>query len=144
VGLTKGRLKVLSADRHRRPRREPNGVTLSLDERTLYVAASDGIFAYPVAANGDVGAGTRFSTVGGDGMVMDCAGNLYVASGTGVQILAPTTGAQVASIAVSGVKSVTNLAFGGADRKTLFISGQSSSTQVGLFQMGMNVPGMPY
>jgi gluconolactonase len=80
-------------------RREPNGVTLSLDERTLYVAGSDGIFAYPVAANGDVGAGTRFSTVSGDGMVMDCAGNLYVASGTGVQILDPTTGAQVASIA---------------------------------------------
>ena len=125
-------------------RREPNGVTLSLDENTLFVAGSDGIFAYPVMANGDVGAGSRIANTSGDGMVMDCAGNLYVASGGQVRILDSATGSQLASIAVTRVQSVTNLAFGGADRKTLFISGLGSSSQVGVFQVLLSFPGMPY
>ena len=43
-------------------RSQPNGVTLSADERTLYVAGSDGIFSYPVPAGGDVTASACAST----------------------------------------------------------------------------------
>jgi gluconolactonase len=39
---------------------------------------------------------------------------------------------------------VTNVAFGGADHKTLYISGQGSGMQKGLFKVQMNVPGFPY
>lgn len=131
-------------------RMEPNGVTLSLDENTLYVCSTvDGIFKYPVAQDGSVGAGTKVTSDPGDGMVMDCAGNLYVAArglaSPGVIIINPSTGATVAGpILVEGVLDVTNLAFGGPDHKTLFITALGTGSQMGLFKMTMSFPGMPY
>ena len=73
-------------------------------------------------------------------MAMDCAGDLYVASGTNVVVFAGDQ--EKGRIAVSGVQSVTNVAFGGADHKTLYISGLGSNP--GLFQVPMTVAGMPY
>lgn len=128
-------------------RSQPNGVTLSADEKTLYVAGSDGIFSYPVLANGEVmpGSGKRINGFNGscDGMGMDCAGNLYATSGQRIVVLDPS-GKEIGTIAVAGAESVTNVAFGGAEKKTLFITSMGSGNQRGLFRVELNVPGLPY
>jgi gluconolactonase len=136
---------------------EPNGVTLSLDESILYVTDHSGIHKYPVAGDGTVGTGSPFATsavTNGDGMAIDCAGNLYVAvpNSTNVVVVSPS-GTSLGNIVVNGVSAVTNAAFGGADHKTLFItaqgtgaaapSGPGSSSQ-GVFKVAMPLPGMPY
>lgn len=128
---------------------EPNGVTLSLDEGTLYVSGP-GLYKYPVLADGSVGA--RLPAVANpamytnsDGMVIDCAGDLYVAQNQGndqsVAVINPA-GVEVGRINVAGVQAVTNVAFGGADHRTLFITTLDGTP--GVFTVPMPLPGMPY
>jgi len=133
---------------------QPNGITLSLDEQTLYVGGGSGLKKYTVAADGTVGmTGTTFgpsevATANTDGMTIDCAGNLYVAvaSSTNVIVISPS-GTKLAQISVTGSpapQAVTNVAFGGADHKTLYITGQGSGKGQGVFKMTLAIPGMPY
>jgi len=124
---------------------QPNGVTLSLDENTLYVSGP-GLYKYPILADGSVGA--RQNAVanppmyaGSDGMVIDCAGDLYVATNQTVVVINPA-GVEVGRINVAGVQGVTNVAFGGADHKTLFIT--TLDANPGIFAVAMPLPGMPY
>lgn len=128
-------------------RSQPNGVTLSADERTLYVAGSDGILRYPISADGTVmpGSGTRLNAFNGgaDGLGMDCAGNLYVTAGQRIVVVSPDD-KELGSIAVTGAESVTNVAFGGAEHKTLFITSMGSGNQRGVFRVELGVPGFPY
>jgi gluconolactonase len=127
-------------------RSQPNGVTLSAEERTLYVSGTDGIFSYPVQMDGSVGSGTRmngFTGGGSDGMAMDCAGNLYATSGKRIVVLSPA-GMEIGSVAVNDAESVTNVAFGGADHKTLFITSMGTGNQRGIFRTNLDVPGFPY
>ncbi len=123
----------------------PNGVTLSLDENTLYVSGP-GLYKYPVNADGSVGARQNGVTnpamyTNSDGMVIDCAGDLYVANNATVAVINPA-GTEVGRINVSGVQAVTNVAFGGADHKTLFIT--TLDANPGIFTVAMPLPGMPY
>jgi gluconolactonase len=128
-------------------RAEPNGVTLSPDERTLYVSGSDGIEAYPVLADGSIAAGSGVRVAGfsggSDGLGVDCAGNLYATAGKRVAVLSPA-GMEIGSIAVDEAQSVTNVAFGGPEHKTLFITSMGTGTQRGVFRIDLNVPGLPY
>jgi gluconolactonase len=120
---------------------QPNGVTLSLDENSLYVAASVGR-RYPIMADGSVGPGVDFTAASnGDGMVVDCAGNLYVAHDQVVSVY-DSEGGPIGTISVPELQSVTNVAFGGADRQTLYITGLGN--QKGLFTLPLNLPGRPY
>jgi gluconolactonase len=124
----------------------PNGITLSKSQDFLYVAGQNPIKRYPVMADGSLGTGADFGTgTGGfDGMVIDCADNLYAAAGAdGVKVF-DKTGAPLGTIAVSGLGQATNVAFGGSDHKTLYISGQGSGDQKGVFKVAMSVPGYPY
>ena len=41
-------------------------------------------------------------------------------------------------------QGLTNLAFGGPNRTTLFISGFTQGSQGGLYSVELNVPGLPY
>ena len=123
---------------------EPNGVTLSLDETTLFVDGDAGLFKFAVMPDGSVGPKTPFGAgtyTGSDGMVMDCAGDLYVVDGGNVVVLDPT-GAELGRIAVTGVQSASNVAFGGADHETLFIT--TLDANPGVYEVAMGVPGMPY
>lgn len=79
----------------------PNGIALSPDEKTLYVAQSDPVrpvvMAYPLQADGSVGKGRvvfgaegmkKQGLDGGfDGMKVDRDGNLWVTGGGGVLVL---------------------------------------------------------
>jgi len=121
----------------------PNGVTLSLAEDFLYVAAGTGK-RFPIAADGSVGAGQDYMpTSSGDGMVIDCAGNLYVAkANTGNVDVYDPTGASIGTITAMNIQAVTNVAFGGAERKTLYITGLGNNK--GLFKVDLDIPGRPY
>jgi gluconolactonase len=121
--------------------KNPNGVALSPDENTLYVAADDGfIRKYAVAADGSVTAAGNFAgpNVAADGFAVDCAGNLYAADHSGGKFLVfDAAGMKLGEIQVAG--SLTNAAFGGPDRRTLFITAGSA-----IYSIQLNVPGYPY
>ena len=126
-------------------RSQPNGITLSPDEKTLYLSSDDGLYKYEVAPDGSVGPATRFARqiTNADGMAVDCAGNLYVTS-TDVIILDPG-GAEIGRLAMPlGADSVTNVAFGGLGHKTLFITARGRGKGRGVFTVDLAVPGLPY
>ena len=115
----------------------PNGIALSPDENRLYLAQFGGggaVLAFDVADDGSVGEPQPLIASGSDGMAVDCAGNLYLTS-NGVQIFSPD-GEQIGSIAAPGA---ANIAFGGADQRTLFITATNSLRSVELA-----IPGLPY
>jgi len=122
---------------------QPNGITLSVDESTLYVSNGQGaILKYPVKADGSTGASTLFASASSDGMTKDCAGNLYTTNGSqsSVDVYSPA-GTKIGS--VTGVGPCTNVAFGDADKKTLYItSGPDQSAA--LYSVRLDVPGYPY
>jgi gluconolactonase len=119
----------------------PNGVVLSLDESTLYVGDVGGktIAKYSLAADGSVtGAGavfvaqTKGDTV--DGLCVDCAGNVYAGTASGVEVYSPA-GAYLGTVPTG---ESSNCTFGGADRKTLYVTSRSVLKFVTLA-----VPGLP-
>jgi gluconolactonase len=117
---------------------KPNGIALSPDGNTLYVGStSDDVVKYTLDANGDASNRTVFASPGAsDGFAIDCAGNLYVTTGMKVKVYAPN-GDPKGEINVA--EAPTNAAFGGLDRKTLFITART-----GLYRIKLNVPGYPY
>jgi gluconolactonase len=122
---------------------QPNGVTLSADENTLYVSGLSGLWTYPVQADGSTGTGTQVASflAGSDGMGMDCAGNLYITQAKSVIVLDPN-GIQIGSIAVNPPGNVTNVAFGGPEHRTLFVTALGNDP--GLWTVELQVPGLPY
>jgi gluconolactonase len=117
---------------------------LSLDEKTLYVDGDAGVFAFAVMPDGGGGAKTPFGSgkyTGSDGMVVDCAGDLYVVDGSNGVVLGPT-GAELGRIAVTGVQSASNVASAFDDHETLFIT--TLDTTPGIYAVALGVPGMPY
>jgi len=118
---------------------KPNGIALSSDEGTLYVgSAGSDILAFAVNTDGSVGNSRVFASAGGgtDGFAIDCAGNVYATGGSQVQVWS-SAGEKLGDISVP--QGPTNAAFGGADRRTLFITAQS-----GLYSIQLQVPGLPY
>jgi len=125
--------------------RQPNGIALSPDGSTLYVGAygENTIYRYPVHPDGSTGARTPFASVPGpDGVTIDCAGDVYWTSGAdGLVHVFDPAGAELGTI--SSGTGTTNVAFGGADRQTLFItSGRTGDS--GLYSVHLGVPGYPY
>ena len=107
----------------------PNGLCFSPDEKKLYVADSGSprhIRVFDVKADGTVGTGTIFAAIdkgGPDGIRCDAGGRIWSSAGDGVHVFAPD-GALLGKILVP--ESPANLAFGGADGKTLFITARKS------------------
>lgn len=112
-----------------------NGVTLSPDENTLYAAGlGGGVYAFSLDAAGVASNKRKFADGYSDGMTVDCAGNVYTTRGS-VVVLNPA-GNEIGRITVS---ESSNVAFGGPERRTLYITAQSS-----LYSIELNVRGMPY
>ncbi len=125
-----------------------NGLVLSPDESTLYVADSENDFfrIYRLLDDGGLSTPTQVSTTeggggGGDGLGMDDDGNLYVSTvfapggGGAVKIYRPD-GGYLGRIPVP--QNTANVSFGGPDRRTLFITAGSA-----LYQVRLQVPGKP-
>lgn len=115
---------------------KPNGISFSPDETVLYVSSLSGTYRYSVEADGQVSDRRLFAPIRSDGMVVDCAGHVYLTSGS-VQVFS-AEGDMFGSIPVEG-QSPTNVAFGGPERRTLFITAGG-----GLYRVGLDVPGFPY
>ena len=124
----------------------PNGIAVTPDGRTLYVVDSNyisptanrKIWAFDVAADGSVAKQRQVYDFGrgrgGDGMRLDSQGNLWVAAGifaprtanesadvpAGVYVISPR-GELIGRIPVAE-DVITNLAFGGPDKKMLFVT----------------------
>lgn len=71
--------------------KRPNGITLTPDGGTLYVADAGGsaIWKYPVTAPGQLGEGAKIAGIGSDGMVLDPKGNLLCTWKGAVVVLDP-------------------------------------------------------
>jgi gluconolactonase len=123
----------------------PNGVTLSPDEKTLYVSGS-GLKKFAVMSDGTLGPGSDFvANSGGDGMAVDCAGNLYVTGNNTSNVrVYSSAGALLGTIQTDGSGATTNVAFGGADHKTLYITSQGTEGQRGVWSIALSIPGFPY
>jgi gluconolactonase len=123
--------------------RRPNGVTLSPDETRLYVSViePEQILIFDVASDGSIANPQTFVDAGSDGMAIDCAGNLYSTSGI-VHVYDPA-GDEIGSVTLEGsaggLPDPTNLAFGGPNRTTLFVTGASHLRAVEL-----QIPGYPF
>jgi gluconolactonase len=128
----------------------PNGITLSPDGNTLYVTSQQGLRRYELSADGTPSAGTPVPIDGGlsepDGVAMDCAGNLYTVEHgpRRIRVIDPD-GNQLASFGGAGTfaNNVTNLAFGGPNRTTLFITTLTQNGG-GVYSVETNIPGLPY
>jgi gluconolactonase len=126
----------------------PNGILISADNRSLYLVdhnpAPGGartLVAYDIDEQGqcsrrgilhDFGAG-----YGGDGMVLDIEGNIYLTAGdgeaAGIYIFTPS-GEQIGFIQTPEIAG--NCTFGGPDMRTLYIAASTS-----LYRIRLNIPG---
>ena len=110
----------------------PNGVCLSPDQSLLYVADMKGrfIWSYQIAADGTLAAKQRYyhlhladgsTQSDADGMTVDAEGRLYVTTEMGVQFC--DQAGRVNGILDKPQKAwLSNVAFGGADLKTLYVT----------------------
>jgi gluconolactonase len=127
----------------------PNGITLSPDGNTLYAAGAGVLREYALDA---AGVATPIGDITNqiatpDGMTVDCAGNIYAADNGGRSILVfSPEGEQLGTIGgqAAFAQGVTNVAFGGPNRTTVFITTFSQAESGGLYSVELGVPGLPY
>ncbi len=128
------------------PLAAPNGVALSPDGQRLYLIPSRQaeMLVYDINGPGMLGEAEVFcrlvqpegqTDTGGDGMVVDEQGNLYITSNLGVQIFSPA-GEYRGLIEVA--EQPANVTFGGPDLKTLYITART-----GLYRVAMPIAGLP-
>jgi len=104
-----------------------NGIEVSPDEKTLYVNESvqRKVWAYDLSETGSISNKRlliEFPDFGMDGMRCDVNGNLYIARwGKGVVAKVSPKGELLKEITLTG-KKCSNIAFGGADGKTVYIT----------------------
>jgi gluconolactonase len=142
----------------------PNGLVLSPDERTLYVHNKDGAFmlAFDVAPDGAISNRRNFARYksvripghpdpslnednGADGMAIDSEGRVYAATNVGVEVFSPR-GDLLGVLPVqwgaenNRIRHPQNLAFGGPDRKTLYMVGAAAIYKVRTLSQGPQRP----
>jgi len=104
-----------------------NGVTLSRDEKIVYVTNGNTIVAFDILPDGGVTNRRNFATLeaggNGDGMAIDDVGRLYVTSASGVQIFSPE-GQYLGLIPTP--RPAISVAFSGAGKRTLYIVGSGA------------------
>jgi len=131
-----GKLSLLASDFER-----PNGVALSPDERTFYVAdtARRHVRAFDVASDGSVSNGRVLAELksdrqgGPDGMKVDRKGNLYVTGPGGLWVF-DKTGQHLGTIVMSELPA--NCGWGDKDFRTLYMTART-----GLYKIRLKVAG---
>jgi len=118
----------------------PNGLVLSPDEKTLYIAntVGDSLFAFTVNPDGSLSGQRSFGKLAGyqpsprggrgaDGIAIDREGRVYATTSAGVEVF-DASGKALGVIAVP--RQPQALVFGGADRSRLFVVGRGSVYRV--------------
>ncbi|RVT86957.1 SMP-30/gluconolactonase/LRE family protein [Rhodobacteraceae bacterium CCMM004] len=124
---------------------QPNGLCLSLDERTLFVNDSWGptIRRFDVAGDGSLSGGAVWATVTGpgegvpDGMKIDIAGRVFCNGPGGVHVFAPDA-TQLGVIATP--EKSTNFCFGGVGMRRLFVTASTGLYAVDTLTQGPPLP----
>lgn len=121
--------------------KKPNGILLSADCKTLYLADNGAglIHKYDVKSPGVLANETKWIELGArpDGMTLDEHGNLYVACGKeGIKVYSPA-GKYVGTIKVPYASNVT---FGGKDFRTLFVTSSKLFLAIETKVRGMKPP----
>lgn len=117
-----GSVKLMEADMG-----TTNGVEVSPDEKTLYVNESvqRKVWAYDLGPDGEISNKrifTEFPDFGMDGMRCDSEGNLYITRhGKGTVAILSPDGQLLDEIKMQG-KLPSNIAFGGPDGRTCFVT----------------------
>ena len=124
----------------------PNGLAFSPDERTLYVANTrwaQYIHALEIGADGAMVRRRIFADMSSDetdgvpdGMKVDVQGRVYCTGPGGTWVFAPD-GTRLGIIRTPEVPA--NLAFGGPDLQTLFLTARTS-----VYSLLVKVPGQPH
>jgi len=124
----------------------PNGIALDPSETTLYVAVTraNAVWRVPLMPDGGVAKVGNFIQLSGgggpDGLAVDSAGNIAVAHiGLGIVWLFSPRGIPIARVESSVGFHTTNMAYGGAQGRTLFITESESGS---LLQAEMPAPGL--
>lgn len=128
----------------------PNGITMSPDEKFLYLSSGfTKMWRYEVKPDGTLGAGKVFFEGGEgivDGMKTDQRGNLYSTGGAGpgaIRITSPegrhlgTIHLPVSAREPREQICATNVAFGDADGKSLYITACEA-----IYRIRVNIPGV--
>jgi gluconolactonase len=122
----------------------PNGLAFSPGEKFLYVGDWDDkkkvVFRYPVNGDATLGKGELFFDMTSapgedaiDGVKVDKAGNVYVSGPGGLWILSPD-GKHLGTL--RGPEHPHNMAWGDADKRTLYLAAQT-----GIYRIRLNIPG---
>jgi len=122
----------------------PNGIAFSPDFKVLYISNSDDKqrlwMRYDVNADGTVANGRVFADASSskdmgvpDGMRVDSAGNVYATGPGGIWVFS-SAGKQLGTIKTP--EQPSNLAFGDADAKTIYITATSS-----VYKIRVNIAG---
>ncbi len=124
----------------------PNGIALDPTETTLYVAVTraNAVWRVPLMADGTVAKVGNFIQLSGgggpDGLAVDSEGNLVIAHiGLGAVWLFSKRGEPMARIQSTVGMHTTNMAFGGPDGRTLYITESESGS---ILQADAPVPGL--
>ena len=123
----------------------PNGIAFSPDEKYLYVGNWDPekkiVMRYEVNPDATLSNGKIFFDMTGargedaiDGIKVDQQGNLYVSGPGGLWVLS-SAGKHVGTI--KAPRHPHNIAWGGEDGKTLYLTAQGA-----LYRMPLNTPGI--
>lgn len=117
----------------------PNGIALSPDEKHLYVGSGGKILRYEIQPDDTIAHEHVVIESGTDGMKVDEKGNLYLTT-RGAVLIVSAEGKRLGTIQLPKVPGIstttTNVAFGDADRKTLYITARTH-----LYRIRLNVPG---
>jgi len=132
-----GKLSLLAKDFDR-----PNGIALSPDEKTLYVADSNRhhVRAFDVGRDGQISNGRIFAEMKSqrpgvpDGMRLDREGNVYATGAGGVWVF-DKTGNHQGTIAMSELPA--NCAWGDEDNRTLYLTARTT-----LYKIRLKIPGL--
>ena len=124
----------------------PNGVALAPDGRVLYLAVTRGncVWRVPLLPDGSVAKVSQFFTSygpsGPDGLAVDVQGRLLVANpGLGYVWVLNHRAEPVEVLRGAEGSSTTNLAFGGANHRSLYVT---DSTQGRVMVAQMSAPGL--
>ncbi|XOV77748.1 MAG: SMP-30/gluconolactonase/LRE family protein [Aestuariibacter sp.] len=146
-------------------RDKPNGIALSLDQQHLIVGGLRGLWSFRLH-NGKVSAPEKLMATPIDGLGKDCSGNIYVTTTRKSSnradeqyvVVLDKHYKEIGALVVAGIHIVTNIAFGGVDNKTLFVTGltvpmdgdkqrrcgQLPCMKAGIYTTRLNVQGFPY
>lgn len=146
-------------------RDKPNGIILSLDQQQLFIGGLQGLWVFDLSS-GVVSNPKKLLNSPIDGLGKDCSGNIYVTTtrdmperkdGQFVVVLNKYH-QEIGALKVEGIHIVTNIAFGGVDGRTLFVTGltdpmegdelrqcgKKACLKAGIYTATLNVQGFPF